>query len=367
MAEHRRWTDDLPADLMSEIVRLFPCAKDRRTITTVCRTWRARAQIPPPPPALPWLLLPSAGSTPVHCFLSDFRVRHDIGAPPHGARYFGSHDGAWLFLAYQTRRHELLNLRDNSSYALPDLVRQQQNDRDMVILAATLVPAGPPKLRRRLHHRQLAGQPRAPALGLLAHEVSVGQARLVTSSGFRGGRMLLLPELKFLQPEGRNYDGLVVRARYLVASGGELLMVVSFIVSASVADFVVQGVPGPAQIPQSDDDDEEDEDQDMDIEQEARRLSTPGAGASWTRWVLFVGRGCSRSYEVAQYPGFKAGIYFLDDRSFYDEGMMFRGVNEKQYPCNDNGKWSEGPPPGIKGYAPQDSSNNCSPPAWLLP
>lgn len=186
MAEHRRWTDDLPADLMSEIVRLFPCAKDRRTITTVCRTWRARAQIPPPPPALPWLLLPSAGSTPVHCFLSDFRVRHDIGAPPHGARYFGSHDGAWLFLAYQTRRHELLNLRDNSSYVLPDLVRQQQNDRDMVILAATLVPAGPPKLRRRLHHRQLAGQPRAPALGLLAHEVSVGQARLVTSSGFRG-------------------------------------------------------------------------------------------------------------------------------------------------------------------------------------
>uniref|UniRef100_A0A0Q3S4A5 KIB1-4 beta-propeller domain-containing protein n=1 Tax=Setaria italica TaxID=4555 RepID=A0A0Q3S4A5_SETIT len=161
-----------------------------------------------------------------------------------------------------------------------------------------------------------------------------------------GGRMLLLPELKFLQPEGRNYDGLVVRARYLVASGGELLMVVR--VFRARLRF-----PSPTMTTRR--------------TIKARRLSTPGAGASWTRWVLFVGRGCSRSYEVAQYPGFKAGIYFLDDRSFYDEGMMFRGVNEKQYPCNDNGKWSEGPPPGIKGYAPQDSSNNCSPPAWLLP
>nr|TKW25795.1 hypothetical protein SEVIR_3G142200v2 [Setaria viridis] len=380
MAEHRRWTDDLPADLMSEIVRLFPCAKDRRTITTVCRTWRARAQIPPPPPALPWLLLPSAGSTPVHCFLSDFRVRHDIGAPPHGARYFGSHDGAWLFLAYQTRRHELLNLRDNSSYALPDLVRQQQNDRDMVILAATLVPAGwpdNPALRRLAfwRMRSLSAKPDwLPPVdfevedvvyhGVAFHFLTRGEhIRVCEPVLGEGGRMLLLPELKFLQPEGRNYDGLVVRARYLVASGGELLMV---------------GVPGPAQIPQSDDDDEEDEDQDMDIEQEVddeddqvAEVDDQGEEVEYTWcWGELDTLGavrCSRSYEVAQYPGFKAGIYFLDDRSFYDEGMMFRGVNEKQYPCNDNGKWSEGPPPGIKGYAPQDSSNNCSPPAWLLP
>jgi hypothetical protein len=82
--------------------------------------------------------------------------------------------------------------------------------------------------------------------------------------------------------------------------------------------------------------------------------------------MLFVGRGCSRSYAVAQYPGFRAGIYFLDDRSFYDEEMMFRGADERHYPCNDNGMWSEGPPPIVERCPPQNPSNH-SPPAWLLP
>ncbi|KAF0892369.1 hypothetical protein E2562_015446 [Oryza meyeriana var. granulata] len=31
--------------------------------------------------------------------------------------------------------------------------------------------------------------------------------------------------------------------------------------------------------------------------------------------MLFVGQGCSRSYETADYPGLDAGVYFLDDRS----------------------------------------------------
>jgi hypothetical protein len=45
--------------------------------------------------------------------------------------------------------------------------------------------------------------------------------------------------------------------------------------------------------------------------------------------MLFVGRGCSRSYKVSQYPGLKDDIFFLDDRSFYDDEMMFNGVNER--------------------------------------
>jgi hypothetical protein len=83
--------------------------------------------------------------------------------------------------------------------------------------------------------------------------------------------------------------------------------------------------------------------------------------------MLFVGRGCSRSYEVDRYLGFKAGVYFLDDGCFYDDEMMFRGVNERRYPCSDIGKWSEGPPPHVERFFPEQGPSYNSPPAWLLP
>ncbi|RLN28248.1 uncharacterized protein C2845_PM05G29100 [Panicum miliaceum] len=82
--------------------------------------------------------------------------------------------------------------------------------------------------------------------------------------------------------------------------------------------------------------------------------------------ALSCSPGCSRSYEVAQYPGFRAGIYFLDDRSFYDDQIMFRGVDERQYPCSDAGKWTQGPPPNIERFFPEEGPSNHSSPAWLL-
>ncbi|RLM98032.1 uncharacterized protein C2845_PM06G22710 [Panicum miliaceum] len=38
--------------------------------------------------------------------------------------------------------------------------------------------------------------------------------------------------------------------------------------------------------------------------------------------MLFVGLGCSRSYVVADFPGFQEGIYFLDDKDTYNPGRM---------------------------------------------
>lgn len=58
----------------------------------------------------------------------------------------------------------------------------------------------------------------------------------------------------------------------------------------------------------------------------------------------------------------------LDDRSFYDAEMMFRRVNERQYPCSDIGKWSpERPSPHVDLYFPERVPSYNSPQAWLLP
>uniref|UniRef100_A0A0E0L5X8 KIB1-4 beta-propeller domain-containing protein n=1 Tax=Oryza punctata TaxID=4537 RepID=A0A0E0L5X8_ORYPU len=71
----------------------------------------------------------------------------------------------------------------------------------------------------------------------------------------------------------------------------------------------------------------------------------PGYPWAWTPVstlpgrMLFVGRGCSRSYEVAAFPGFQEGIYFLDDEDSYD---VPRIVQRRTLLCLNNGKWSAG-------------------------
>jgi hypothetical protein len=90
-----------------------------------------------------------------------------------------------------------------------------------------------------------------------------------------------------------------------------------------------------------------------------RKLDTLGGR------MLFVGRGCSKSYETADYPGFEDGVYFSDDRSFYnDDIVIFGGVRE--YSCSDNGKWSEGPPSNVMLFFPENGPSRLSSPTWVL-
>ncbi|XP_062197331.1 uncharacterized protein LOC133900231 [Phragmites australis] len=395
----------LPSAALHEILARVPCSFDRGRVPLVSRAWRrAIAHFPPPAPPhpLPWLLLPSPSadadvSTRVVCVLSGCRrVHHYLTVHPRGARCFGSHDGAWLFLAFrQWRGHELVNVRTRRVHVLPRALQFRNDPRlyGIAILAAALshppddprcVAAGivaywldpdadptVPPLRCHFALWRMGARvvfdiapPTTEAALDVEDVVYHDQAFHFVTQGdhIRVGRPILYQngglgaawELRRFQPGGRTYEQYVY-ARYLVVSRGELLMVVRFRPhpgqQAQTSAFKVFRVIAP-QLPD---------------------YNLPAAVEypwSWSELhtlggrILFVGRGCSRSYETNQYPGFKDGVYFMDDG---DDMMIFRDANERQYPCSDNGMWSAGPPRRAHRCFPAQGPSDYSSPAWLLP
>ncbi|RLM58350.1 hypothetical protein C2845_PM18G03860 [Panicum miliaceum] len=405
----RSWAG-LPVAFLHAILRRVPCPDDRRRACLVCRAWRAAvAGLPPtgPPRALPWLLLPKPGpdgsTRAACCALGGCGVHRHLTVAPRGARCFGSHDGAWLFLHFrEPRSHQLLDVPTGRARELPAalLARTGLLAHDMAVLAAALssspddagcvavaiVASGqddpaagagasaavPPRPRRR---RCVAfwrmGWPRAYEIAppgavapLDAEDVVYhdGAFHLLLTHGehVHVCTPALLPngfrtdwEERRFHPGGRTDDGQHVRARYLVVSRGELLMVVRF------ADG-----PAPPWTTSS-----------FKVFRATRwRMLFPELARSYPwAWseldalggrMLFVGYGCSRSYEVDQYPGFKDGVYFLDDGKLYDEAVIFGNDDLRQYPCGDNGKWSQG---HVQRCFPRPDASDHSPPAWLLP
>jgi hypothetical protein len=411
MAVPPRWAN-LNIDLVTEIMNRIPCAIDRARMAAVCQAWLAGiARAEDLTFQLPSLFLPPADVTGVYCYLSGCREHSMLPLP--GPRYFGSYDGGWFFLAYgQTRGHRLLNIRTGDSHALPDMVLDQaaHETHSMVILAAAIsstpddlydaagIVTYQPDLDapRRRHFafwsqgdavavcNVLPGAPVAVGAGWEPEDVVYYRRNFLflTHAGHivvctpiyendDGGNILVVPWklMPFLERNFRDCvweweypASTVIRACYLVESRGLLHMVVRLAAHhhAPTSWFKVFDMQ-PFDIIEPDDDNEEADERSWTwYEVEAVLLDR----------VLFVGRGCSRSYEVSQYPGFKDGIFFLDDRSFYDAEMMFGGVSERQYPCNDIGRWS--PPEGllpshVEFYFPERVPSHNSPPAWLLP
>ncbi|KAL6906149.1 hypothetical protein ACP4OV_003756 [Aristida adscensionis] len=397
---------DLHDDTLHEVVRRLPCRPDRDRMAEVCGPWHlALARLPAPPPQLPWLLLPSDGVEPtrVACVIDGCVVRHRFTAA-HAARLLGSYSGGWLFVALeQTRGHALVHLRtrdpQRSVRPIPDMLSRPggQHPEKLVILAATL--SSPPDRgdcigaaivatwdftsgpRQVVFWRMgdvvavdamllAQGDPRLEAEDVVYfkgafHFLTVGEHLRVCDpvdvEVERAKVKLDADHVCWFQPRPRVHSegegDLLESARYLVESRNCLMMVVRLRRRYPDPKFPTVGFK---------------------IYEVNRAEVTTDDGTkvleySWSELpslddrVIFVGRGCSKSYEVSEFveAGIRAGVYFIDDEGYFkDVSLLFEEQVYRLYPGSDNGKWSAG---GIDHCFTAESCSNRSPPGWLLP
>uniref|UniRef100_A0A0D9WK27 KIB1-4 beta-propeller domain-containing protein n=1 Tax=Leersia perrieri TaxID=77586 RepID=A0A0D9WK27_9ORYZ len=401
------WTT-LPDKVVLEIARHIPCAFDRIHVKTICRSWRATLlqfpyDIPPPLPG--FLLMRSDADGPTFSCISRGGgwCTHRVSLPDalRRARYFGSYDDSWLFLSVGQRDgHMFFDLNNSQEIDLPKRATLhldeagRQFDIGILPAAATLssspysfgcIGAGiftvgiPPfhesleytacrfwRVKSEVIPKVIKPELLEPVMEdvLYRHsdesfnfltpdeDVHVVRASTASTPYVRVDEVASVGVLKCTsRPDygDRRFHDQCVVARYLVESSGELLMVIRF-------------APRPLALASA-----------FQVFQlEEFKMDDGVYQYIWDELpaldgrMLFVGRGCSRSYDVAKYPGLEAGIYFLDDRSRPFPSIPFLDASERQYPCSDNGKWS-GTPPRIRRYAPDPDLSEYSPPVWIIP
>ncbi|KAL5231321.1 hypothetical protein ABZP36_030097 [Zizania latifolia] len=384
---YRPW-EELQIDHLMYIARSLPCLADRVNMSRVCSSWREAVATLPLQPELPCLILPWRGDlqhlhpygsrTPsLFCVLG--RHSHHLRLPP--ARCFGSYDGGWIFLAnHQTHGHDLINLYSDRRITIPNTVQLATREEDIIsitILVATLSSTPPPLigpiapydlqclgaaiiytgsddpaifddwmphiivwLVGKTDHEILAYM--EPCEDLQVVDVIYYQSAFHFLSQW-DDIFVVTPQLHHYSEPGQQvvaqdfrifarwevgdeHDDHAFDARYtyLVESREELLMVERCAISPgsqtmSFRVFQMLRLPEPVGL------------------NEYAWIRLPALGGR----VLFVGRGCSRSYEVADFPGLEDGVYFLDDRDSVDVNMMGYSRWYRRFDCNNNGEWLE--------------------------
>jgi hypothetical protein len=414
--------DELPDDIVRQIDARLPCPLDSVFMGACCKSWqRATAGAVAPPRSLPCLLLPLAGGPSVTCILSGSGARHGLDLPEDArrARFFGSYEGMWAFLALSSKEgHLLLNVRTGERIPLPDIEFGKVTNRPIadhdehgviqpprrwwvrgprrpvMMLAATLSCApgvdgecvagailnvhGPQGVN---YWRYVCFWRLGSEMAIQADEVSSEVGWSAQDIAYFDGRFFVLTKGEHLriytvldEPDPiRKVDihthcdlyhtGLVDRADeaqrragYLVESRGELLMVVKEWMPDDGATSCVQLFALTPVV----------------------HADHPELGFAWTAIdrldgrLLVVGPGCSRAYECADFPPgcVEEGVYFLDDRTYYNRTFpMETGPDEFAY--TDNGRCCLMLPARPEHRFPmkpgEGSFSTYSPPVWILP
>uniref|UniRef100_A0A0D9YFN4 KIB1-4 beta-propeller domain-containing protein n=1 Tax=Oryza glumipatula TaxID=40148 RepID=A0A0D9YFN4_9ORYZ len=337
--------------VVGEIANHLPCEFDCVHFAAVCRSWRASLEQQaalPLPPALPVLILPLAERPAVSCVLSNCAI-HPAVLPewPHDARYIGAYDDGWVILSIapprDSRPHidlptEFIAQQDGAPgqewqlpFSIVAATLSSQPDVDGCVFAGIISVDPVPRGQRTIGFWRASDrviphlfQTHNPPWDV-EDVPSISSPKGSTSChgpDFHGGDPVDW-EMRAFEHIGREYDQ-YVEARYLVESREDLLMVVrcSPYPGQPTSEFRVfrMAQAGP---------------DDVFPYQHYVWLELPSLEGR----MLFVGRGCSRSYDADQYPGFEGGVYFFDD-DIQDPAMLPLGV-ATLFSFNDCGKWTK--------------------------
>jgi hypothetical protein len=132
--------DDLPAEILDEVVRRLPCRADRACLRCCNRYWKDSIKNYSEPLQLPWLLLPSTVELLYYSVTGDrFRNFRPIPMEIQDAQFAGASDGEWLFLVSKNPpKHQIFNLFSGWSISLPIAMMMESRQVDVTVISAVL-------------------------------------------------------------------------------------------------------------------------------------------------------------------------------------------------------------------------------------
>uniref|UniRef100_A0ACD5YHP3 Uncharacterized protein n=1 Tax=Avena sativa TaxID=4498 RepID=A0ACD5YHP3_AVESA len=308
--------EEIPADLARAILYKLGCPVDRRSFAAVCRPWRQAAAVPAPVPVfrkLPLILLPTTAAPTFSCVIYASSP-HPLPVPTDAlnARFFGSQEGGWVFVAL-ARGHTLLHLPTDLIIPIPDTFTLGRNTEHAMVIHGAVLSSAPgdeecigaavvsreASPRRYVTFWVVGGS--SPASCTFA-------CTKIEDMLFQKGVLLVLTKDERLlvciiqrRPDGSLAD--------VDLQTGATQQQDKFYDGAVLSRYLVSSAAGPG-LPTS-----------------SFRLFRPVEGI-WTEVfdldgrVLFVSRCCSRSYESIDLQVVDEGVFFLDDISFNDPDSL---------------------------------------------
>lgn len=356
-ADPSSW-DGLLLELLLLILSRLHCLADRANFAAVCSIWRYAARLAEAPlTQLPWLLFPSRGKTTfsISSFLSGTRRWISLPDDLRGARLYGSHPGGWVVASLgRAVGNVAANLISGERVPLPDMLQIDAGYLVSWYRRRCLPSNTTPLIIRAIAFSAVPTLENCVAAALINWGTQSDMAfccpawgqQYWSTSGwdvenledmvyFDGGvwtgfhvinhvELLsvfatMLPDniiQRMTYPVQRQDDDVLPSlpeststSRYLVESRGRLLMVRRYYTYES--DGVCQTLLFRV------------------FQLEIQKLADGSSTASWLELnsmdgrVLFLGRSCSRAYEVPRISGFNGeSIYFLDDIGFHKPFLM---------------------------------------------